>query len=66
MRQDISESVNRMDRDARIDVAITFNFLTDSEKAYVLAGGTDKKILKPYIKQRAYADEDIAEYVLLY
>ena len=68
MRQDIIDSINRMDNDSLIDVAFTFDFLTQKEKDTYLATGqnTFKKAKKTYIKQRALADEAIAEYVLLF
>ena len=68
MRQDIIDSINRMDNDALIDVAFTFDLLTQKEidTYYATGQNTFKKAKKTYIKQRALADEAIAEYVLLF
>jgi len=70
MRQEIVDSVNRMDSiDARIDVAFTFNWLTQEEKDFYKANGRLRfygKVTKTYIKEQALADENIAEYVLQY
>ena len=51
MREEINESVSRMDNTDRHDVAVTFGLATWS---------------KSDIRTAAYADEDIAEYVLNY
>ena len=68
MRQDIIDSINRMDGDALIDVAFTFNLMTVQQKdTFLLIGLRNyKKDLKKTLKQKALADENIAEYVLLY
>ena len=51
MRQEILESISRMTKDDLIDVATTFG-LSSSSRAHV--------------RKMALADEDIAEYVLMY
>ena len=51
MREEIKESVSRMTKDDCKDVAITFGL---------------KELTKKYILKMALADEDIADYILIY
>ncbi len=67
MRQDIIDSINNMDKDAFVDVAVTFDMISKEDvDTYLETGHTPKKATKTYIKKRALADEVIAEYVLLF
>ena len=67
MRQDIIDSINNMDKDAFIDVAVTFDMISkDDVVIYMETGHVPKKATKTYIKKRALTDEVIAEYVLLF
>jgi hypothetical protein len=69
MRQDIIDSISRMDDSAFLDTAYTFNMVSNEILTDYLDG-----LLKPgylthlkrEIKRRALADENIAEYVLQY
>ena len=69
MRQEIIESISRMDDGALLDTGYTFNIVSNEQLTDYLDG-----ILKPgylthlkkEIKRRALADENIAEYVLQY
>ena len=51
MRKEITESISRMTKDDCKDVQVTFNL---------------KDASKTNIQRNALADEDIAEYVLMY
>ena len=53
MREEIKDSIDRMDKDDVQDVAITFGIEVSN-------------LTKTKLKQLAFADEDIAEYVLNY
>ncbi|MAH48513.1 hypothetical protein CMI37_21990 [Candidatus Pacearchaeota archaeon] len=69
MRQEIIDSINNMDRDALVDVGYTFNIVDSKQLADYfddLLKNSFFKKLKRQIKQRALADENIAEYVLLF
>ena len=69
MRQEIIESISRMDDSALLDTGYTFKMVSDERLTDYLDG-----LLKPGyvthlkrdIKRRALADENIAEYVLQY
>tara|TARA_A100001391_G_scaffold189455_1_gene160922 strand:- start:286 stop:495 length:210 start_codon:yes stop_codon:yes gene_type:complete len=69
MRQDIIDSISRMDDSALIDTAYTLNII-DMERVTDFLDGILKRgyfnTLKKIIKQKALADENIAEYVLQY
>lgn len=69
MRQDIIDSVNRMDDSALIDTAYTIGMIEHKQVNDFLSGLLKKGyrgVLKRNIKARALADENIAEYVLQY
>lgn len=69
MRQEIIDTMRRLDYSALVDIAVTFNMIDHNQ----LADFNDNLLkasfftnLRKKIKQRALADENIAEYVLLY
>ena len=51
MREEIQDSISRMTKDDCLDVQRAFNL---------------KECSKAYIRKMAFADEDIAEYILIY
>ena len=66
MRQDIIDAVNSFDNLTLLDVAYTFKFITNDElQKSICSGILPSKSTKSYIKKRALADEEIAEYVLI-
>ena len=66
MRDDIIDAVREFDNDTCLDIAMTFRFITKEECNNSLKSGKlHSKATKSYIKKRALADENIAEYVLL-
>ena len=66
MRQEINEAIKHFDYDTLLDIAITFKFITKEQCNKALeTGKLPSKATKSYIKKRALADENIAEYVLL-
>ncbi len=69
MRQDIIDSISRMDDSAFLDTAYTFNMVSNEILTDYLDGLLKRGYLthlKREIKRRALADENIAEYVLQY
>ena len=69
MRQDIIDSISRMDDSALIDTGYTLNMVDHNELADYQDDLLKRSFytnLKRKIKQKALADENIAEYVLQY
>ena len=69
MRQDIIDSISRMDDSALIDTGYTLNIIDHNDLADYQDDLLKRSFytnLKRKIKQKALADENIAEYVLQY
>lgn len=73
MRQDILDAIKTFNNDTLLDIAVTFGFIdiyelkqfSDEELESMNDKILPEKARKSYIRKRALADENIAEYVLL-
>ena len=67
MKLEIQESINRMSIDDIIDALYTFDKLSKEDAMYYIHNNKlPKGINKTLLKKYALANEDIAEYVLLF